>query len=457
MANEKQFPFKKINKELFKFLDKSPNGFYAVANCVEELLEKGYTQLKESQPWKLERGKGYFVTRNGSSLIAFRVPKYAMHKGARGFQIYACHSDSPAFKLKKNWEIIVDKKYVKLNVEKYGGMLMSTWMDRPLSVAGRVLVANENGVESRLVNLDKDILMIPSLAIHMDSSANDGHKWNVQNDMAPLCGSALVQGKLKNMVAAAAGVTAGQILDMELYLYNRMPACSYGLAEEYIASGRLDDLQCAFAGLKGFLSAQVDDASICNIPPVVNVPVYCLYDNEEVGSSTRQGAASTFLKDTLERINSCLGGRHEEYLMALANSFMLSADNAHAVHPNYTDKADPTNRPYLNEGIVIKYSANQKYTTDAVAGALFTAICAKVDVPVQVFHNRSDMLGGSTLGNISNNQVAVKAVDIGLPQLAMHSAYESAGYKDTAYLVEAAKQFFSTCVLEEADGKYVLK
>lgn len=450
------FDFNAVNEELFAFLNASPNSFFAVANIAKELIAQGYTQLSEGKPWQLEIGKGYFVTRNESSLIAFRIPTLncEIAEGSQaeadycGFQIYACHCDSPSFKLKYNWEIVAAQKYVKLNVEKYGGMIMSTWLDRPLSVAGRVLVETEKGVESKLVNIDKDLLMIPSLAIHMNREVNEGYKWNAQNDMLPLCGSSLTQGNLKNIVAEAVGVAPNTILDTDLFLYNRMPATVYGVEKEFIASGRLDDLQCAFAGYKGFLEAEEAPNSI---------PVYCLYDNEEVGSGTKQGAASTFLKDTLMRINSALGKGYEQYLMALANSFMVSADNGHAVHPNNVDKSDATNRPFLNEGIVIKYSANQKYTTDAVAGALFRSLCKKAEVPVQVFHNRSDMLGGSTLGNISGNQVAVKTVDIGLPQLAMHSAYETAGAKDTAYLVEAVKKLFSTSLVEEADGKYSLQ
>lgn len=430
-----------INKELCEFLDASPNSFFAVANIAQILEKHGFRALTEGQRWELEPGKGYYVTRNGSALIAFILPEVDFN----GYQIYACHSDSPAFKLKSNAEIIVEKKYLKLNAEKYGGMIMSTWLDRPLSLAGRVLVNANGRVEAKLVNLVEETIAIPSLAIHMERNTNEGHKWNAQVDMLPLAGGANMQGQLLQRLAASVKVKPEAILDMDLYLYNKMPAVMSGLDKEFIMSSRLDDLQCAYAGLKGFLQAE----------PKSSVPVYCLLDNEEVGSGTRQGAASTFLKDTLKRIHKCLHKSEEEYLIALANSLMLSADNAHAVHPNHTDKADPSNKPYLNEGIVIKYSANQKYTTDAVSGALFRMICQKAGVPYQVFANRSDMLGGSTLGNISTNQVAVKTVDIGLPQLAMHSAYETAGAKDTLYLVEAAKEFFSSSIIESSDGSFL--
>jgi len=434
--------FTELNKELCAFLDKTPNSFWAVANIKEQLAEAGYTELKESRKWQLHSGGKYYVSRNGSALLAFQVPK----EGLAGFQIYACHCDSPAFKLKSNAEIVVDKRYVKLNVEKYGGMLLNTWLDRPLSLAGRVLCQVEGRVETRLVNIQRDLFMIPNLAIHMNKEANEGFKLNAQTDMLPLVGGLATEGALAKLIAAECQAAPEQILATELFLYNRMPATTVGIAEEYVASGRLDDLQCVFAGLKGFLSAEAG----------ASMPVFCMLDNEEVGSGTKQGAASTLLKDVLQRISWSLGLNQEDYLVALTGSLMLSADNAHAVHPNHTEKADPTNKPYPNEGVVIKYSANQKYTTDAVSGALVQLLAKRAGVPVQLFYNRSDMAGGSTLGNIATTQVAVKAVDIGLAQLAMHSAYEMAGVKDTAYLVELAKAFFSASLQEDADGSYRL-
>jgi len=436
--------FKHVNEELFSFLDHSPNAFFAVRNMCDLLSRAGMTRLYEGTPWKLEAGKGYFVTRNDSAVIAFKIPKLDY----TGFQMMASHCDSPVFKIKTNAEISVDQRYVKLNVEKYGGMLCAPWLDRPLSVAGRVVVRTKDGIETRLVNVERDLMIIPNLAIHMDRQVNDGHKFNAQVDMLPLfCEKGEEKDAFLGLIAAEADVPAGDILDTDLFLYNRMPAVSLGLNGEFIASGRLDDLQCAFASLKGFLESA----------PADSVAVHCVFDNEEVGSGTKQGAASTFLKDTLRRINSAVGRTEEEYLMSIASSFLVSADNAHAVHPNFAEKTDPTNRPYLNKGIVIKYSANQKYTTDAVSGAIMRAICQEADVPCQTFANRSDMLGGSTLGNIAQSQVALNTVDIGLPQLAMHSPYETAGAKDTAYLIAAAKVLFSSSVEGTGDGNYKLK
>ena len=429
-------------KRLFDFLAASPSCYHAVQALAERLERNGYTQLREQDAWVLTPGGKYFVTRNGSSLLSFRIPQSA----PAGFLMAAAHTDSPTFKIKHNPE----KKagpYVQLSTEKYGGMLLNTWLDRPLSVAGRVLCNVDGRLEARLVNVEQDLMLIPNLAIHMNREANEGVKLNAQTDMLPLIGSAATKDGLQKLLAEACGVTSEQIVDTELFLYNRMPATTVGLEQEYVAGGRLDDLQCVFAGLQGFLAAEAGES----------VPVFCMLDNEEVGSGTKQGAAATFLKDALQRINMALGRDEEDYLVSLANSLMLSADNAHAVHPNHTDKNDLTNKTYPNEGVVVKYSANQKYTTDAVSGALVQLLAKKANVPLQLFYNRSDMAGGSTLGNISTAQVAIKSVDIGLAQLAMHSAYEMAGVKDTVYLAELAQAFFAAAVAEAADGTYFLK
>lgn len=432
-----------INNNLLTFLDKSPNAFFAVANMCEKLQEAGLTRLYEGEPWSLEAGKGYYVTRNDSALIAFRLPE----KTFRGFQILASHSDSPVFKVKANAEITVENQYVKLNVEKYGSMICSPWMDRPLSVAGRVIVRTDSGIETRLVNVDRDLMVIPNVAIHMNREVNDGYKFNIQVDMLPLfCEKGEEENALLKLIAEEAGTEPENILDTDLFLYSRVKGTTFGLNNEFIGSGRLDDLQCAYASLTGFLAAT----------PKESAAVHCVYDNEEVGSGTKQGAASTFLSDVLRRICAAAGKGDEEYRMSLASSFMISADNAHSVHPNHNEKADPTNRPLMNRGIVIKYSANQKYTTDAVSGAVMKMICEKAGVPYQIFTNRSDMIGGSTLGNISQTQVALNTVDIGLPQLSMHSPFETAGAKDTAYLTEAATVFFSSAVSGKGDGNYTV-
>lgn len=429
--------------QLFSFIQASPSPFHAVANMKRELDAHGYAQLLEGEEWRLEEEGKYYVIRNGSALIAFRIPK----RDFSGFQIMASHSDSPSFKIKENPEMDVEGHYVKLNVEKYGGMLCAPWFDRPLSVAGRVIVRDGSRLVTRLVNIDRDLCMIPNLAIHMNREANEGYKYNVQKDMLPLYGGGGSGGMFMEDIARAAGVAQEDMIGSDLFLYNRMEGSIWGAQEEFISIGRLDDLQCAFASLQAFLEADGGES----------IPVHCVYDNEEVGSGTKQGAGSTFLLDTLLRINEGLGRSPGQYRQALASSFMLSVDNAHGVHPNYPEKACPTNRPYLNEGIVIKYSANQKYTTDGMAAAVFTQICERAGVPVQKFLNRSDILGGSTLGNISGTQVALNSVDIGLAQLAMHSPYETGGIKDTDYLIAAAKEFFRASVVEIGSGEYRVK
>ncbi len=431
---------KNITKRLLTFLENSPTSFHAVENMAARLRGEGFEELKEADCWSIEAGGRYFVTRNMSSLIAFRVPG----KDFTGFQIISSHSDSPTFKIKENPEMKVEGHYVKLNVEKYGGMLCAPWFDRPLSIAGRLVVRTADGLQTKLVNVDRDLVMIPNLAIHMNRQVNDGYAYNAQSDMLPLYGGEAAAGALMKTIAQSAGVAEEDILGHDLYLYNRMKGSVWGAGEEFFSCGRIDDLQCAFGSLEGFLAGG----------NAHSVSVHAVLDNEEVGSTTKQGAASTFLLDTLKRLNTALGRTEEQYLTALASSFMVSADNAHGVHPNYTDKADPTNRPYLNGGIVIKFNANQKYTTDAVSAAVFRSVCEKADVPVQTFTNRSDMAGGSTLGNISNTHVALNTVDIGLPELAMHSPYETGGVLDTEYLIRAAKEFFSTGLKADGDGSY---
>ncbi len=432
----------KLVEELFQFIESSPSCYHAVENMRKELSAQGYEQLLEGKAWELKVGGKYYVIRNGSSIVAFRIPKADF----TGFQIMASHSDSPCFKIKENPEMEAEGHYVKLNVEKYGGMLCAPWFDRPLSVAGRVVVREGDKIAMKLVNVDRDFVMIPNLAIHMNREVNDGVKYNPQKDMLPLYGDETSKGTFMEQIAQAAGVAKKDILGNDLFLYNRMKGSIWGANQEFISIGKLDDLECAFSSLKGFLAAKDGDS----------IPVHCVFDNEEVGSSTKQGAGSTFLLDTLVRINECLGRTMSQYRQALASSFMLSADNAHAVHPNYGEKACPTNRPYPNGGVVIKYSGNQKYTSDGVATALFREICQRAGVPVQVYLNRSDVLGGSTLGNISGTQVALNTIDIGLAQLAMHSPYETAGAKDAEYLVQAATEFFGVSVKEDGYGSYTI-
>ena len=336
-------------KELLTFLQNSPSCFHAVKNVVDMLTAAGFTEVKEEESWKLEAGGRYFVTRNQSSVIAFKVPG----KDFKGFQIIASHSDSPTFKIKENPEMEA-AHCIKLNVEKYGGMICAPWFDRPLSIAGRLVVSEGSRLVSKLVNVDRDLVMIPNLAIHMNRQVNDGYAYNAQKDMLPVFGSLEAKGTFMSLIAEAAGVKEEDILGHDLFLYNRQPGTIWGADETFLSCGRLDDLQCAFSSVKAVIEGENSSS----------ISVAAIFDNEEVGSGTKQGADSTFLKDVLERINDSLGRTREQYLMAVASSFMISADNAHAVHPNHADVADPTNRPAINEGIVIKYNANQKYTTD---------------------------------------------------------------------------------------------
>lgn len=433
----------KLTRELFTFIEKSPTSYHAVQSMREELDKQGYRQLLESQEWDLKPGGKYYVVRNGSALIAFRIPG----KNFTGFQIMASHGDSPAFRIKENPEMEAEGHYVKLNVEKYGGMLCAPWFDRPLSVAGRLLVKENGRIVSRLVKVDRDLVMIPNLAIHMNREANDGTKYHTQKDMLPLYGDITAKGCFMKEIAGAADVDPETVMGSDLFLYNREPGSIWGAHREYMSIGRLDDLQNVFVSLKGFL-----EAAECS-----GVPVHCVLDNEEVGSSTRQGAASTFLHDTLANICEAAGKSPQQYRRLIAGSFMLSADNGHGVHPNYGEKACPTNRPYPGGGVLIKYSANQKYTTDGVSAALFKEICSRADVPWQVYLNHSDVPGGSTLGNLSGNQVPLMTVDMGAAILAMHSPYETGSVVDTEYLLRAVREFFSVSVAEEGYGVYTVR
>lgn len=416
-----------ISRDLIHFIAKSPSTFHAVRGIKAALLYAGFTEIREEDTWQIEKGGKYVVTRNGSALMAFTVPQ----EGAEAFHITASHCDSPTFKIKEDPEI-ADGPYVKLNVEGYGGMIMSTWLDRPLSVAGRLLVTENGHLAEKLVAIDGTMLVIPSVAIHMDRSVNQHKEWKVQKDMLPLYGMTGAKTPFMDVIAAAAKVKAADILAHDLVLYSRVPGTIWGEEREFISSPKLDDLQCAFACFRGFTQGQKEKY----------ISVYALFDNEEVGSATSQGAGSTFLANTLERLARSLGYSYDETMAMIARSFMISADNAHSVHPNHPEYADPVNRPVINGGIVIKYSAAQKYATNAFSAAYFKKLCKDHDIPTQTFTNHSDNPGGSTLGNISNTVIAMPTVDIGLPQLAMHSSYETAGVKDTAYLVDAVTKFY---------------
>ena len=418
--------FEETNRDLLHFISKSPSVFHVVRHIKAALLYAGFTEIREEDSWQIKRGGKYVVTRNGSALIAFSVPE----DGGNAFKITAAHCDSPTFKIKENPEMR-NGKYTRINVEGYGGMIMSTWLDRPLSAAGRLFVKDNGQIISKLVSLDHPTLLIPSVAIHMDRTVNSGHAWNIQNDLLPLYSTDGAADFMETL-AQAAKVKAADILGHDIFLYSCAPGILWGPQHEFISSPRLDDLQCAFATFRGFTNGKKQK----------DISVYALFDNEEVGSGTAQGAGSTFLTNTISRLTLSLGRSYDEIQAMLAKSFMISADNGHAVHPNHGEYADPVNAPVLNGGIIIKFNASQKYSTDGYSAAVFRDLCLKADVPVQTYTNRSDIPGGSTLGNISNTKVAVPTVDIGLPQLAMHSSYETAGAKDTEYLVKAVSYFF---------------
>ena len=434
-----------VCREMLSFIEKSPSCFHVIANLKERLAAAGFQELDERRDWQVCAGGNYYVTRNDSSIIAFRIPEGEL----KGFHMAASHSDSPTFKIKERPEMEAEKRYVRLNTEKYGGMILSTWLDRPLSVAGRVTVCGDAGearggrsILTKLVNLDTDLLVIPNVAIHMNRDMNKGVEYNPQTDMLPLygeCGgSGDVQELLREQVAEAAGVKPEAILGQDLFLYVRDKGRIFGREGEFVLSPRLDDLQCVYASMQALLTSV----------PREYISLCAVFDNEEVGSGTRQGADSTFLEDVVARVCNDLAGQEDGLggvclrNRMLAGSFLISADNAHAVHPNHPELSDPTNRPYLNGGIVIKYHGSQKYTTDAVSGARMKSLCMRAGVPYQTYANRSDIAGGSTLGNISAAHVSVDSVDIGLPQLAMHSAVETGGVRDTAYALRVLQEFF---------------
>lgn len=423
-----------IANELLDFIRKSPTAFHAVDSIVDILNKEGFQELNPGKPFSINAGGKYYITKNTSSIIAFTVGDNIADGAEYSFRIAASHSDSPCFKIKENAEVRVRDKYTMLNTEGYGGMLLAPWLDRPLSIAGRVVVRDGDGIKEMHICFDKDMLIIPNLAIHMNRKVNEGYAYNKQVDMMPLFGGKDTEsGDFKKIIAAEAGVEVEDILGSDLFLYDRTSSSVWGANYEFVSSPRLDDLECAYTSLMGFVNGNNS----------TGINVYACFDNEEVGSTSGQGAASTFMYDVLKRINIALGKSEEEYICAITNSFMLSCDNAHAVHPNHPEKTDNTNAVYMNEGVVIKSNANQKYTSDAISIAKFRLICEKAGVPYQFYANRSDEPGGSTLGNIAMTHVSVPAVDIGLPQLAMHSPYETAGVSDIKYMIDACEAFYS--------------
>ncbi|MBR5598339.1 MAG: M18 family aminopeptidase [Lachnospiraceae bacterium] len=417
---------KNVAQGLLDFIEASPTCYHAVKNVREKLENAGFEALDEKMDYQLIPGKKFYVIRNDSSVIAFVLPQQM----PKGFRVMASHSDSPCFKLKENPEVALENAYVKFNVEKYGGMILSTWLDRPLSVAGRVVVKEESGLATKLVDFEEKLCIIPNVAIHFNREMNKGIEYNPQIDMQPLW-SANKEDKINSLIAKKLQIDETQILGADLFVYNQEKGCFIGNDDAFIGSPRIDDLGCVYTTLEGFLAAQNTEF----------ITMYCVFDHEEVGSCTRQGADSDFLASTMNRIGVSLNWE-KDMPKLMANSLLMSVDNGHALHPNHPEKSDGQNHPLLNKGIVIKYHGNQQYTTDAYTGALVKDICIINDIPYQTYHNRSDIMGGSTLGNISISHCSIPSADIGLPQLAMHSAFETAGTNDIQHLAEFAKYFY---------------
>lgn len=431
----------KSTRDLLQFIKESPTAFHAVESVAKRLESDGFVHLQDSDEWFLEKGKGYYVTRNQSSIIAFRIPK----EQPNNFLITASHTDSPMFKLKHNCETNASNQYIRLNTEVYGGTILSTWLDRPLSLAGRVILAQNGNFSAKNVKIDRDLLVIPNVAIHFNRSVNSGYAYNPAVDMLPLFSEKRENGKmLKTLLAEELACKEDDIVGMDLYVVNRAEGSIWGANEEFFSAPRIDNLMCAFGTLEGFRS----------VAPTRSVNIYYAADNEETGSATKQGAGSVFLSDVLNRI--CEALKTDKRRM-LASSMMVSADNGHAKHPNHPEMSDADNAPRLGGGVVIKSNAAQKYTTDGISAALFAEICRRAEVPVQFYANRSDMPGGSTLGSISNTLVPLITVDIGMAQLAMHSSYETAGVADTDFLIRAAQAFYASVLTSTKDGNYRLE
>lgn len=416
------------------FLDQAHSVYHAQQGLVQQLKAAGFQPLQEQETWQIAPGGRYYVTRGDAAVMAFRVPQGV----PTGFMMSASHLDRPCFKVKENGELT--GTYTRLAVERYGGMILSTWLDRPLSIAGRVAVQTEQGIRTQLVDIDRDLLLIPNVAIHMNRQVNDGYKWNPAVDLLPLLGGKEAAGRLEAMLEEQAG---GKILGRDLYLYIRQKSSIWGVNQEYLSSAALDDLECAWACTQGFLEAADSQA----------ISVLCLFDSEEVGSGSVQGAGSTLLADTLHRI--CQAGGWD-LRQLLAQSFLVSADNAHALHPNHPEFSDAANAPVMGGGVVIKHNASMSYCTDGVAAGLFRSICQRAEAATQSYYNRADLPGGSTLGHISLAHVSVPTVDIGLAQLAMHSSFETGAISDIEALVKAMTALYSTA-LEVRGQEYILR
>ena len=435
---EHELNSKKVTSGLLQFIEHSPTAFHAVEQIGERLIGEGFTRMEEGAEWNLSMGGKYFVTRNQSSVVAFRMPVGMPQQAI----VTASHTDSPMFKLKQSHSSPAFGTYLRLNTEVYGGTILSSWLDRPLSVAGRVVLNRDGKFMTRTVKIDRDLVLIPNVAIHMNRSVNSGYAWNPAVDMLPLFSMEKGGRSLKQLLAEELRCKEDEIAGSDLFIYNRMQGSIWGADEEFFSAPRIDNLMCAYGTLCGFCEAQ-------DMPN--SLQVYFSADNEETGSATKQGAGSRFLSDVFDRICESVGADRRRLL---ASSFMVSADNGHARHPNHPELSDGENAPRLNGGVVVKTNAAQKYTTEAVSSVVFEAVCREANVPVQRFANRSDQPGGSTLGSISNTVLPVCTVDIGMAQLAMHSAYETAGVADTAHLIAAIRTLYETEIIFEGDGVF---
>ncbi len=419
------------------FIAESPSSFHAVASASRMLEGAGFRALDEKAAWKLERGGAYYVVRNSGALLAFVLPD-CEPDGIPGISVIAAHTDSPCFKIKENPEISTGERFTSLNVEAYGGMIMSAWLDRVLSVAGRAFVrsVDQDGrvsVSERLVNIDRDLCLIPNLCVHMNRDVNRGYEYKVQKDMLPLIAQGFEKGSLNSLVAASLDVDEKDIVSTELFLYNRDSGKIWGLDNEFFSSPRIDDLMCAFCAVKAITEAGPSASN--------RIRIAALFDNEEVGSSTRQGAMSDFMYSTAGRIAEALKWSYEKQCAVRAGGMMISADNGHSFHPNRFETNDPVNRPVMNGGVLIKFAGNQKYTTDAQSAAFLKVLLEDNGIPYQVYHNNSNYPGGSTLGNLSQRMFSLPCADIGAAQLAMHSPYETAGTRDTLHLTRFMTAF----------------
>ena len=424
-------------KDFIKFIDESVTAFQAIDSISKILKKEGYEELDETKPYKIVKGHKYFITRNGSSVIAFNVGKKLTNPS---LQVVASHSDCPSFKVKPE-AFIFEKDYLKLNTEIYGGPIYYPWLDRPLSLAGRAILKKGNTIKTIGYVDEEPFCVIPSVAIHQNKDVNNELKLNPQIDLLPLVSTD--KADIKEYLCSKLKVKKEDVLGFDLYLYPIQKAFNWGMNKEFISSFHIDNLECAYTTLCGFVNNFNDE----------NINIYCCFDNEEVGSLTRQGADSNFFELSLRRISESL---KLDYYSLLANAMLLSCDNAHALHPNHPEKSDPVNRPLMNKGVVIKYNANQSYTSDGLSSALLKSLMDKNKLPYQYFANRSDSRGGSTLGNISNAHVSLLSVDIGLAQLSMHSPLETAGVKDIDYMIKTIKAFLKAH-LTIKDNTYELK